>query len=199
MPQTKFVCEPSPVTGIVSPFEHYALNNSTECQCALCVAYWMARDAMARANDKLKTKVCNCALCKTNTKRARGQRFSAAHHVSCRCVWCEEVKATTEAFMAAQNRRDIWVEMSYHATHDEEIEDGRTLMAWLADELSLARPRWSEQRVQFGSNQLSWWGAPKNMRFTMGNWIDQFKKAATAGLLAVTGANTHTFRVSMGL
>lgn len=93
---------------VVPSLEHGDLLDSDKCGCDVCVEWDIRRreldDALALAPKGHKWSLCACEAC----------RFIATVHTG---------------FLAATNRRDLLIEVAYHAQHSS--RHGRHVMRWL--------------------------------------------------------------------
>lgn len=117
---------------------------------------------------------CCCAICNEwRTKRLdydNAKRMIRNHSRSCYCWKCCKSRELQIEYLAAQGKRDLYCEMSWHA---KDIPHGKTLMAWLQKELT-------------DSQETPGWWAKTSPCFSLGHWVYKFKMHVTS--LAASGS-----------
>ena len=118
----------------VSALEHYSMRDTEACSCATC-AEWQRRRAEFVAAVRFVPK---------------GHKWSI-----CSCPTCRFIGRIQLNLLAATNRRDLLIEMSFHARYHS--RHGEPIMAWL--ETEMASPRytvnWCAQEMSHYS--VEWW------------------------------------------
>jgi hypothetical protein len=133
----------------ISPLEHYSMLDAPDCGCATCLEWEQRRaefvSVVALVPPKHKWTICACPIC----------RFVGRIQLN---------------WLAAQNRRDLLIEMSFHARYHS--HHGVEIMAWLKEEMK--NPAYTVN-----------WCAQEMTRFPMERWI---RKCETAVSGIVSGA-----------
>ena len=133
----------------MSPLEHYDMLDSPDCGCPTCLDWEQRRAEFVEVVPLVpkghKWTICPCAVC----------RFVGRIQLN---------------WLAAQNRRDLLIEMSFHARYHS--RHGELVMAWLEQEMK--NPAYTVN-----------WCAQEMTRFPMERWI---RKCETAVSGVVSGA-----------
>ena len=143
-PKREFRCVPA--------LQHYALTDNVGCGCDTCSA-WLDAQQEYVAAVKLMPK---------------GHKWS-----TCTCNGCRFIGRVHLNFLAATNRRDLLIEMSYYAQHHS--YHGSSVMAWLSEEMT--QPSYTVA-----------WCAQELGRFPVAHWL---AKCHTAVSAVVSGAVFH--------
>lgn len=110
-------CVPAAVDSpALDPLRHHGVSDSTPCGCGVCVEWRLRREELARAMRLVP----------------RGHRWSI-----CACGDCRFVGRMQLNCIAAANRRDLLIEVSFHASHHS--RHGGAVMDWLDRQLRLPR------------------------------------------------------------
>lgn len=140
----------------VSPLEHYAMLDEEKCGCLTCLDWEQRRKEFIEVIDLVP----------------KGHVYT-----TCDCPDCRFVGRIQLNFRAADNRRDLLIEMSFHARYHSTY--GTLIMQWLDHEL---------QSPVYTLN----WCAQEMSRFPVERWI---KRCEVALRMVVSGA---VFRVAAG-
>lgn len=139
----------------VSPQEHYNMLDEGICGCAVCVDWDARRTEFTRATRLIpqghKWTVCACDLC----------RFVGRFQLN---------------LLAAANRRELLIEMSFHARYHS--HHGKLVMTWLAAEM---------RNPSYTMN----WCAQEMSRYPMERWLQRCETAVSGvvgGPVFVTSA-----------
>jgi hypothetical protein len=125
----------------ISPQEHYNMLDEELCGCNTCVDWDLRRKEFIRATGLIpkghKWTVCNCAIC----------RFVGQFQLN---------------LLAAANRRELLIEMSFHARYHS--RHGDMIMTWLAEEMR--KPSYTDN-----------WCAQEMSRYPMERWLKRCEMA----------------------
>lgn len=128
---------------VISPQEHYNMLDQEECGCSTCIDWDLRREEFMRAVKLIpkghKWTVCSCDSC----------RFVGRFHLN---------------FLAASNRRELLIEMSFHAKYHS--RHGNLIMAWLSEEMK--NPSYTDN-----------WMAQELNRYPMERWIKRCEMAVS--------------------
>lgn len=139
--------------------------DAPDCGCATCME-WEMRRAEFVATTSLVPK---------------GHKWTV-----CACPACRFVGRIQLNYLAATNRRDLLIEMSYHARHHSSHPD--IVMAWLDKEM---------RRPDYTVN----WCAQEMSRFPVERWMKRCEMAVSgvvSGAVFRASAMTTDFLVSIG-
>jgi hypothetical protein len=136
--------EPVAATGaLVSLQEHYNMLDQDDCSCPICMDWVQRREEFIRA----------------------GKSIPAGHKWSiCSCNDCRFVGRFQLNLLAAANRRELLIEMSFHARFHS--RHGELVMAWTVGEL--AQPLYTDN-----------WCAQEMNRFPMERWLQRCENAVS--------------------
>lgn len=149
------------------PLDHHEAFVDVNCSCQYCQEWRQAKTDMDEIAARIAKVSCDCRACQSFVPHA-----SWSHAHVCTCDLCREARTVNQRLLAAQNRHDLWCEMSYHATHDPLVERYR-----LAEEMML----WL--KWEMGRRPDTRWWAVMAARASMGDWIAKFDEA----IMAVSG------------
>ena len=128
---------------MVSPQEHYSMLDEEDCGCTACVDWDIRRKEFLRAIKLIpkghKWTVCACDLC----------RFVGRFQLN---------------LLAAANRRELLIEMSFHARYHS--HHGKLVMDWL--EAEMRNPSYTIN-----------WCAQEMSRYPMERWIQRCETAVS--------------------
>ena len=141
----------------VSPLEHYSMLDAPDCGCGTC-ADWEQRRAEFVEAATLVPKDHKWTICA--------------------CPDCRLVGRIQLNYLAATNRRDLLIEMSFHARYHS--RHGALIMAWLANEMK--NPAYTIN-----------WCAQEMSRYPLERWISRCEMAVS-GLVSGT-----VFRATAGV
>jgi hypothetical protein len=127
----------------VSALDHYNMLDEPSCSCDICVDWHTRRDEFVQVAKLIP----------------KGHKWTV-----CGCDNCRFVGRIQLNFLAASNRRDLLIEMSFHARYHS--NHGQTVMGWLIDEL---------QKPVYTVN----WCAQEMSRFPMARWIQRCEHAVS--------------------
>lgn len=123
-------------------------------------------------------QVCTCLIC-VDWRKKRAVFHDAqirvdGHDRSCMCADCKAMRSVRTAFHAADERRNLFCEVSFHAS-EKSLPDGVRVMEWLHDELTSGRRTdgWWEGRAPY---------------YPLSYWFMQAKKGVMSMAVAVSGA-----------
>jgi hypothetical protein len=125
---------------------HYSMLDSSNCGCAVCKEWEQRRAEFVSASSLIP----------------KGHKWTI-----CGCADCRFVGRIQLNYLAASNRRDLLIEMAFHAHFHS--RSGRAIMAWLDVEL---------QKPQYTTN----WMAQEFTRFPMERWLRKCEMALTSVL-----------------
>jgi hypothetical protein len=151
MRRTELVCEDVTPRG---PLDHFDVRDDEPCACSVCTAWFAAKreaDAASAARPP--------------------------HPPTCNCRECVPARRARYRLQALNARRDLWIEMSYHASMHKV---GEPYMAWLAAEMADDR------------KTLGWW-ANEASRFPLAYWFKRFEQAVRSGVVSLSGAVSGVF------
>lgn len=115
---------------------------------------------------------CTCSICtewrQTRIEFESMKRLIKNHDRSCFCWKCCRVRELQIHYLAIQSKRDIYCEMSWHAS--KAPKTGGKLMEWLEKEL-------------LTSDETPGWWAKISPCFSLGHWLWKFQVAS----LSVSG------------
>ena len=143
-PKRNFKCLPAT--------QHYALTDNIGCDCNVCSLWLDAQQEYVAAMQLLP----------------KGHKWS-----TCTCSGCRFIGRVHLNFLAATNKRDLLIEMSYYAHHHS--AHGVRVMEWLDAELQL--PTYTVT-----------WCAQELGRFPVSHWLQKCQAAISA---QVGGAVFH--------
>jgi len=126
----------------VSPLEHYSMLDA-ECGCSTCMDWETRRAEFVEAV----------------TLVPKGHKWTI-----CACPDCRFVGRIQLNYLAATNRRDLMIEMSFHARYHS--RHGREVMAWLDQEM---------RNPSYTTN----WLAQELSRFPVERWIKRCEMAVS--------------------
>jgi len=142
--------------------------------------------------DMLDEKVCGCYICTDWTQR-RKEFTDALQHVPkghkwtiCACPSCRFVGRMQLNLLAASNKRDLFIEMSFHARYHSNYGD--IIMLWVEREL---------KNPQYTDN----WCAQEMSRFPMERWIKRCEQAVSgqiSGSVFVNSTMVTDMSVNLG-
>jgi len=119
---------------------------------------------------------CCCRICKEWRERRVEyeslRRFVNHHSRSCFCWKCCRTRELQIEYLAVQNKRDVYCELSWHASKHN---NGSVMMKWLEKELM-------ESDLSDG-----WW-AKTSPVFSLGHWVWLFKEHVRTSGIVVTGS-----------
>jgi hypothetical protein len=137
----------------LSPTNHHNyIRIDVECDCPICMAWRQKRVAYEASRQTVQQ-----------------------HNRSCYCWKCRRCRELQMEYIAIQNKRDIYCELSWHASM---TKGGGSLMRWL------------EQELLTSTETVGWW-AKSSPCFSLGHWVWMFQKHVT-GLTASLGASGST-------
>ena len=131
------------VRPMIAPIEHYSMLDAPDCGCPTCMD-WEGRRAEFVAAVELVPK---------------GHKWTV-----CACTACRFVGRIQLNYLAATNRRDLLIEVSYHAQHHSTHPN--VVMAWLAQEM---------RRPEYTVN----WCAQEMSRFPLERWLKRCEAAVS--------------------
>lgn len=136
----------------------------------------MSEISMLNHHDYPRLDVeCCCSICtQWRSKRVEYEklrRLVRPHSRSCFCWKCCRLRELQIEYLAIQNKRDIYCELSWHASH---VSGGLHFMNWLQTELLTSR------------ETPGWW-AKSSPCFSLGHWVYLYKQAVTALCSGVSG------------
>jgi hypothetical protein len=140
------VAEPRPT---VSLQEHYSMLDQEDCGCAICMDWARRRGEFLRATKNIPD----------------GHKWSI-----CACNDCRFVGRFRLNLLAAANRRELLIEMSFHARFHS--RHGAQVMDWIIKEM--AKPGYTDN-----------WCAQEMNRLPMERWLQRCENAVSG---AVSGA-----------
>ena len=127
----------------ISPQEHYSMLDEESCGCQSCVDWDLRRKEFVRATQLIpkghKWTVCACTIC----------RFVGRFQLN---------------LLAAANRRELLIEMSFHARYHS--RHGEIVMTWLEQEM---------QKPIYTVN----WCAQEMSRYPMARWLKRCEMAVS--------------------
>lgn len=138
--------ESSYVAESVSAEEHYGFDESADCGCAIC-ADWTVRRAEFVSAASLIPK---------------GHKWTV-----CGCDTCRFVGRFQMNYLAATNRRDLLIEMSFHARFHS--LHGKHVMAWYHQEI---------QNPSYTDN----WCAQEMSRYPVERWLTRCEMAVSGSV-----------------
>lgn len=142
--------EPPPMRGpAISLQEHYSMLDQEDCGCQVCAEWTQRREEFIRATRSIP----------------KGHKWSV-----CACGDCRFVGRFQLNLLAAANRRELLIEMSFHARYHS--RHGAQVMAWITQELK-------------GSSYTDNWCAQEMNRFPMERWLQRCEHAVSG---AISGA-----------
>lgn len=148
------------------PLDHYDIGEDDDCSCRYCNDWRVGRYVADKARMMFNARRCKCKNCAANPNNT---------------IWkCASYMRAHNNHLAAANRRELWIEMSYHAKHGAE-QDGRELMEWLDRTIR------SMSLTKRGTTKDGWW-AFHSERLTLDYWFcrfDNFVRAKEIAKLAV--------------
>lgn len=133
----------------MSPLVHYSMLDAPECGCVTCVE-WETRRA----------EFVDAALLVP-----KGHKWTI-----CGCPDCRFVGRIQLNYLAATNRRDLLIEMSFHARYHS--RHGGAVMAWLEQEMR--NPAYTVN-----------WCAQEMSRFPLDRWIRRCEMAVSGAVSGV--------------
>jgi hypothetical protein len=153
------------VTGIqpkverpaISLLEHYAMLDAPECGCSICLDWEQRRLEFVEAVPLIP----------------KGHKWTI-----CGCPRCRFVGRLQLNYLAATNRRDLLIEMSFHARYHS--RHGNAVMAWF--EREMRNPAYTDN-----------WCAQEMSRFPVERWIKRCEMAVSG---FVSGA---VFQIAAGV
>ena len=126
---------------------HFDIEENDSCRCTYCADWKAQKGAMVRTKMLFEAKRCKCKNCAANPNNT---------------LWlCLNYQKAQYALLEAANRRELVIEMSYHATFGDE-QDGNELMEWVDNEI--------QTNVKHG---VGWW-ALHSERMSMDDWFVMF-------------------------
>jgi hypothetical protein len=144
------------------PLDHYDITELDDCACRYCDVWRKRRDLVDRARMLFNARRCICRNCAADPKNT---------------IWkCTTYQKAQYAFLAAANRRELWIEMSYHAKFGAE-QDGNELMGWLDQKIR------SMEVTAKGKSRDGWWALHAE-RTPLENWFCGFDNFARMKSLA---------------
>lgn len=144
---------------------------------------------LLRHFDYTEIENCDCEVC-ADWRRKRDLYQAAAalvagHGRSCTCAGCKSMRSVRTAYHAADERRNLYSEMSFHAGLGD-LADGELKMMWLKDE------------IMSGRRSDGWWEG-RAPYYPMGHWFLQAKKGVAAFASTVSGSLSAVVTGSVGL
>lgn len=118
----------------MSPLDHYAMLDSPDCGCATCVE-WEQRRAEFIAATRIVPK---------------GHKWTV-----CGCPECRFVGRIQMNYLAATNRRDLLIEVAYHARHHSAHPE--LVMRWLEKEMNRSEYTINWCAQEMGRYPMEWW------------------------------------------
>lgn len=146
----------------MSLLEHYSMLDAPECGCVTCMEWELRRSEFVEALPFVP----------------KGHKWTI-----CACPDCRFVGRIQLNYLAAANRRDLLIEMSFHARHHS--THGRLVMAWMEKELT--NPAYTVN-----------WCAQEMSRFPVERWIKRCEMAVSgvvSGAVFVAAAGRMDFTV----
>lgn len=128
--QIRVMRRPPVVTGL----EHFSMLDEETCGCGTCVE-WHRR----------RTEFISCARLVP-----RGHKWS-----TCSCHVCRFIGRIQLNFLAATNRRDLLIAVSFHARHHS--RHGERVMAWLAQEMQQPAYTLNWCAQEMSRYPVEWW------------------------------------------
>lgn len=128
---------------------------------------------------------CGCGIC-IDWRETKGTYEAAtarvvSHDRSCSCADCGAMRKLRTAYFAANNRRDLYCEISYLVTYSRDLKPYEDrAMKWLSNEI--AAPGRSD----------GWWEG-RAPYYSLGYWLNKFIYAASN---AVSGVGSSALAVS---
>lgn len=158
---------PLPERTPVSPMEHYYMLDESDhgCGCSVC-ADWETR----RAEFVTAVKII-----------PKGHKWG-----TCNCSDCRLVGRFQVNYLAAMNKRDLTIEMSFHANYHS--PHGELVMAWLEEELK--KPGYTVN-----------WCAQEMNRYPVERWVQRCEMAVSgrvSGAVFCTSTMNTGMHVSLG-
>jgi len=146
--------------ALVAPKEHYRIVDQGECSCHFCSPVPALRDKVDRARMLFDARRCRCRNCSVNPKNP---------------IWkCIGYQRAHYAFLSASVKRDLYIEMSYHAVFGDE-QDGDELMAWI------------DRKIRTHPKRDGWW-ATHAERLALDWWFcafDDYTRAEAKRVIAL--------------
>ncbi len=134
---------PAIIRTVISPQEHYNMLDEGECGCLACADWDLRRTEFLRATKLLP----------------KGHKWTV-----CACDTCRFVGRFQLNLLAAANRRELLIEMSFHARYHS--RHGKLIMEWLATEM---------KNPSYTIN----WCAQEMSRYPMERWIQRCETAVS--------------------
>ncbi len=138
--------------------QHYDVATDTDCSCQICTEWKRRRDVVQAIAP-----------------------FVENHARDCGCDSCRAYREAAVSFLAMTNRRDLWIESSYHALKGIESShvpgttlSGEAYMTYIAAELE------SPERSE------GWW-AQEGGRYPLGYWFRRFERMVRTSVVAASG------------
>lgn len=148
------------------PLDHFDIGEDDTCTCYYCDMWRKRRDTVDRARMLFHSRRCRCNNCAADPKNT---------------IWkCTYYQKAQYGFIAAANRRELWIEMSYHARHGQD-QDGAELMQWLDAKIR------SMEKTRSGKSRDGWWALHAE-RTPLETWFcafDNFSRAKEIAKMAV--------------
>lgn len=151
------------------PLDHYDVAEDDPCTCRYCLEWRRRRDVVDRYRMLFNFRRCKCVKCKDKPRNP---------------IWeCMGYQENHYAFVAAAVRRDLWIEMSYHAKFGTE-QDGRELMAWLDAKIR------SMEKHKNGKPRDGWWSTHAE-RYPLDHWFCAFDNFVRAKEIAKSAVEDY--------
>lgn len=119
---------------------------------------------------------CCCPICvewrQKRTEYESIRKFVHHHSRSCFCWKCCRFRELQIEYLAIQNKRDVYCEISWHSAR---WPYGARLMGWLKNRL-------------LESEETDGWWAKTSPVFSLGHWVWMFKEDITARAALASGA-----------
>lgn len=135
--------QPAPRGPAISLQEHYSMLDEEDCGCHVCAEWTQRREEFIRASKIIP----------------KGHKWSV-----CSCNDCRFVGRFQLNLLAAANRRELLIEMSFHARYHS--RHGHTVMRWIVQEM--AQPSYTDN-----------WCAQEMNRFPMERWLQRCESAVS--------------------
>jgi hypothetical protein len=119
---------------VLALLDHHSVTEQTECACTLCLEWTSRRSDLKR--------ILNF--------QPQGHRWSI-----CDCRDCQIIRDMHTNYMAATNKRDLFIELSFYATHHTKKPEA--VMTWFNQEFK--KPNYSAKWCAHKINQIpmSFW------------------------------------------
>lgn len=139
--------------------DHYWVSDGIECGCNTCVEWVNRRERVRDAESRVQE-----------------------HRHNCPCDDCRAFRKAQRVFMAQTNRRELWIESSWHAA-EKPTEFGQPFMDFM------------QREIGNGQRTENWW-CQEGGRYPLGYWFARFRNAVRTGTFVVTGAIQRALLIS---